>query len=169
MGCSESVTILRESPSTEAARRLIAELDAYLDPLYPRESQHGYSVDKLIAQQVEFFVLYEGREPAGCAGVQFFADPQAPGGWYGELKRMYVRHEFRGRGYGRLLLDHVERLAQEQGVSVMRLETGVYQPEATALYEKCGYRRIPPFGDYPPDDPLSLCYEKALLLPDSRT
>ena len=47
----------------------------------------------------------------------------------------------------------------------MRLETGIHQPEAVALYEKGGYHRIPPFGNYPKDDPLSLCYEKRLDRP----
>ncbi len=161
MRVSEKTEIRREHPSTEAASGLIAELDAYLSPLYPVESQHGYSIEKLAQQQVEFFVLYHDSEPAGCGGVQLFADPQAPCGAYGELKRMYVRDRFRGRGFGGQLLAHLERLALARGVTTMRLETGTSQPEAVALYEKHGYRRIPPFGAYW-DDPLSLCYEKRL-------
>lgn len=50
MKTTESVTIRREHPATEAASQLIAELDAYLSPLYPRESQHGYNIKKLIRQ-----------------------------------------------------------------------------------------------------------------------
>ena len=130
MRVSGNTEIRREHPSTEAASGLIAELDAYLSPLYPAESQHGYSIEKLAQQQVEFFVLYRDDEPAGCGGVQFFADPQAPGGAYGELKRMYVRDKFRGRGYGGQLLAYLERLALDRGVAVMRLETGTRQPEA---------------------------------------
>ena len=165
MKTKESVTIQPENPASEAARQLIAELDAYLDTLYPKESQHGYSVEKLIDQQVEFFVLYDDEEPAGCAGVQFFPGDNDSDTPYGELKRMYVRGVFRGRGFGRLLLDHIEGIVASRGVSAVRLETGVHQPEAVGLYEKNGYRRIPPFRDYPPDDPLSLCYEKRLGSP----
>ena len=161
MDPDEFVTIRREHPATEQAAQLIAELDAYLDPLYPRESQHGYSIDKLVKQQVEFFVLYHEGEPAGCGGVQFFGDEGDRERCYGELKRMYVRSRFRGLGYGRKLLQHLEDLALERGVTTMRLETGTLQPEAIALYEKCGYYRIPPFGNYW-DDPVSLCYEKRL-------
>ena len=167
MESSELPAIRREHPATEAAALLIAELDAYLSPLYPKESQHGYSIETLIARQVEFFVLYHDGEPAGCGGVQFFTGPQAPGGAYGELKRMYVRNQFRGRGYGRQLLAHLEQLATAKGVTIMRLETGIHQPEAVALYEKSGYHRIPPFGSYPANDPLSLCYEKRLAGPGS--
>ena len=161
MESSDSVTIHREHPATEAASRLIAELDAYLSPLYPQESQHGYSIEKLVRQQVEFFVLYDDGEAAGCGGVQFFDDRQGSDGAYGELKRMYVRGEFRGRGFGKRLLEHLERLAVDRGVTTMRLETGTRQPEAVGLYEKAGYYRIPAFGDYW-DDPVSLCYEKRL-------
>ncbi len=161
MESSDSVTIRREHPGTEAASMLIAELDAYLSPLYPQESQHGYSIEKLVQQRVEFFVLYHDGEPAACGGVQFFDDRQGTEGAYGELKRMYVRDKFRGRGFGKRLLAHLEGLATDKGVTTMRLETGTRQPEAVGLYEASGYYRIPPFGGYW-DDPVSLCYEKRL-------
>ena len=162
MKSSELTTIRREHPSVEAAALLIRELDAYLMPLYPKENQHGYSIEKLVEQQVEFFVLYHHDEPAACGGVQFLGNPQEPEQRYGELKRMYVRNQFRGRGFAKQLLAHLEGLAVDKGVTAMRLETGIYQPEAVALYEKTGYYKIPPFGDYPKDDPLSLYYEKRL-------
>ena len=161
MGTPESTHILRKHPTTKEAALLIAELDAYLGPLYPTESNHGYSIDKLVEHQVEFYVLYYEGRPAGCAGVQFFSAGRGADCDYGELKRMYVRDEFRGRGLGRKLLDHVEALALSRGMVTVRLETGIYQPEAVALYEKCGYYRIPLFGDYW-DDPVGLCYEKRL-------
>jgi hypothetical protein len=45
---------------------------------------------------------------------------------------------------------------------VLRLETGIYQLEAIGLYERCGFQRIPPFGDYKAD-PLSVFFEKRLV------
>ncbi len=137
------------------------ELDAYLDPLYPKESQHGYRIEELVAQRVEFFVLYEDEAPAACGGVQFFGNPKGPDDGYGEIKRMYVRPEFRGRGYAKKMLKHLEELAIAGGFSRVRLEVGVSQPEALGLYERAGYRKVPPFGDYW-DDPLSFFYEKNL-------
>jgi ribosomal protein S18 acetylase RimI-like enzyme len=77
---------------------------------------------------------------------------------------MYVRPAFRGRGLGRLMLDHLTAHATAQGVALLRLETGIHQHEAIALYERCGFRRIPPFGPYW-DDPVSRCYEKAIGRP----
>ena len=162
MSVTKSITIRREHPGTEEASQLIAELDAYLRPLYPIESQHGYSIEKLVAQRVEFFVVYHDGEPAGCGGVQIIRDPNEPVRCYGEIKRMYVRDRFRGLGLARRMLAHLEQVASDMGATRMRLETGIYQPEAITLYEKCGYHQIPPFGKYPPNDPLSLCYEKRL-------
>ena len=161
MATDKSFTIRKEHPGTRAARMLIGELDAYLDPLYPKESQHGYSIEKLVAQRVEFFVLYEDQAPAACGGVQFFSDPKEADESYGEIKRMYVRPEFRGRGYAKQMLKHLEELSAARGFPKVRLETGMSQPEAIGLYERNGYYEIPPFGDYW-DDPLSFFYEKTL-------
>ena len=80
---------------------------------------------------------------------------------YAEIKRMYVRPAFRGRGLGRLMLEHLVAHARAQGLSVVRLETGIHQREAIALYESSGFRRIGPFGPYT-DDPVSRCYEKTI-------
>ncbi len=82
-------------------------------------------------------------------------------GTYGEIKRMYVPPAFRGSGFGRLLLEHLADHARSQGIRLLRLETGIHQREAIGLYERAGFRRIPPFGPYT-NDPLSLCYEKQL-------
>ena len=149
-------TITAERPDTPDARALIEELEAHLATFYPRESRHGYSVEKLLAQGVAFFVAREDGAPAGCGGIQLF------GADYGELKRMFVRPPFRGRGLGRLMLEHLADHARSRGVGLLRLETGIHQHAAIALYERAGFRRIPPFGDYR-DDPLSLCYARRIL------
>jgi ribosomal protein S18 acetylase RimI-like enzyme len=74
---------------------------------------------------------------------------------------MYVRPKFRGLGLGKLMLHHLAAYAQQNGVKVLRLETGIHQKEAISLYERFGFQRIPPFGEYF-EDPVSLCYEKRL-------
>lgn len=149
------ITIAPERPDSPDAVTLIDELEAVLAPAYPVESRHGYSVARLIAQGVAFFVARVDGAPAGCGGVQLV------GAEYGELKRMYTRPAFRGRGVARVLLAHLEGYARERGVPLLRLETGIHQHEAIGLYESWGFRRIPPFGPYS-DDPVSLCYEKPI-------
>ncbi|MBZ0299763.1 MAG: GNAT family N-acetyltransferase [Anaerolineae bacterium] len=152
-----AAVIVEERPDTVDAMQLIEELENHLAPLYPTESRHGFSVDKLLREGVAFFVTRQDGIPAGCGGVKLF------GRDYGEVKRMYVRPQFRGFGLGKLMLNHLCEYCGQQGVHVVRLETGIYQLEAIQLYERAGFQRIPPFGNYR-EDPLSICYEKRLTV-----
>jgi ribosomal protein S18 acetylase RimI-like enzyme len=151
-----SAVITPERPDTPDAVALIEELETHLAAFYPAESRHGFSVEKLLREEVAFFLLRDAGMPAACGGIKLFGTD------YGELKRMYVRPAFRGRGFGKLMLDHLADHARRHGVSLLRLETGIHQREAIGLYERMGFRRIPPFPPYR-EDPLSRCYEKRLL------
>jgi putative acetyltransferase len=153
---NRSTTISVERADSPDARMLIAELEAHLVPLYPDESRHGYSVEKLLDLNVAFFVVRENGVAAGCGGVQLF------GTEYGEIKRMYVRPQFRGLGLGKLMLDHLAGHARDHGVTLLRLETGIHQHAAIGLYERAGFQSIPPFGEYKPD-PLARFFEKRLV------
>jgi putative acetyltransferase len=150
-----TAVITPADPASPDATALIAELDAHLQPLYPSASRHGFSVQKLIADAVAFFVIRDAGAAAGCGGIKLF------GTEYGEIKRMYVRPQFRGQRLGKLMLDHLAAYARSHGVEVLRLETGIHQHAAIRLYEGEGFRRIPPFGPYR-DDPVSRCYEKRI-------
>jgi GNAT superfamily N-acetyltransferase len=147
--------ITAEHPDTPDALLLITELQTHLESFYPPESRHGFSVERLIAEAVAFFVLRADGRPAGCGGIKLV------GREYGELKRMFVRPEFRGAGFGEMLVEHLAAHALAHGVTLLRLETGIHQQAAIRLYERLGFRRIPPFGPYT-NDPVSLCYEKRL-------
>ncbi len=96
--------------------------------------------------------------PLGCGALRPLGAAEA------ELKRMYVVPAARGRGIGRAVLAALEALAQEHGWVTLRLETGPRQPDAVALYERAGYRRIPAFGGYvdAPDAVDSLFFERVL-------
>lgn len=151
-----TILIAPERPDTPDAQALIAGLEAEMGPLYPRENRFGYSVEKLMAQGVAFFVIRVDGVPAGCGGVQLY------GAEYGEVKRMYVRPQFRGQGLAKLMLERLADYTRSRGINVLRLETGVYQTEAIGLYERVGFRRVPPFGEYT-ETPLNIFYEKRLL------
>ena len=147
--------ITPERPDTPDAIALIEELESQLAPLYPSESRHGYSVEKLIAEAVAFFLIRQDGEPAGCGGIQLFGNES------GEVKRMYIRPQFRGLGFAKMMLSHLEGYARNQGVGILRLETGVHQHAAIRLYERMGFRSIPAFGEYR-EDPRSRFYEKQI-------
>ena len=148
--------ITPERPDSADARTLIAELEAHLEPFYPPESRHGLSVEQLLEEAVAFFLLRYADTPAGCGGIKLF------GTEYGEIKRMYVRPQFRGLGCAKLILHHLTDYARAHGVGLLRLETGIHQQDAISLYERMGFHHIPPFGTYR-EDPLSLCYEKRIM------
>ena len=149
------IEISLERPDSDDAKALIAELEAYLIPLAPPESRHGYSIEKLITEDVPFFIIRDNGIPVACGGVKLI------GTEYGEIKRMYVRPQFRGSGFAKLMLEHLADYARSRGVAMLRLETGIAQQAAIALYERSGFRSIPPFGAYKPD-PLSRFYEKRI-------
>jgi len=150
-----SVTIAAERPDTPDGAALINELQTHLESFYPPESRHGFSVDKLIAQGVAFFVLRVDGRAAGCGSIMLV------GKEYGEINRMYMRPEFRAREYGKRLIDHLAAHVKSHGVTLVRLETGIHQQAAIRLYEEYGFRRIPPFPPYF-EDPVSRCYEMPL-------
>jgi GNAT superfamily N-acetyltransferase len=103
---------------------------------------------------IEFLVLWQEDEAIGCVGLQ-------PLGSAAEIKRMYVVPAARGRGMSRLLLGAVETHARNRGLTALRLETGVKQPEAIGLYSRSGYREIPRYAPYE-DVALSVCFAKDL-------
>ena len=151
-------TITEIRPDSPDAFALLAELDAFLLSLpYPQESRHAFSVDKLIEQRVVFYVVYFNGVPAGCGGVKRFDTD------FAEVKRMYVRPEYRGQGLARAILDRISDCARQMGVTLLRLETGIYQTDAIALYEGWGFHRRPPYGDYRVD-PMSVYFEKEIDL-----
>jgi GNAT superfamily N-acetyltransferase len=124
------------------------------------------SLELIEAVQQEYVVRYGGPDVTELAAAEF-APPQgifvigrdaglpvACGGvrlveaGIGELKRMYVVPAARRRGVARALLDHLEQQARTLGATRLRLETGLHQPEALALYASAGYADAEPFGHY---------------------
>ena len=61
--------IAMERPDTPDVAQLVYDLQSYLEQFYPPESQHGFSIDQLVAQQVDFFVARVDGVAAGCCGV----------------------------------------------------------------------------------------------------
>ena len=142
---SAAVEVRPLAPADPRARRLIGALDRLQLSLYPAESNHLDPIETLEGDNVTFLAAFVAGEVVGC----------------GAVKRMYVKPGVRGHGVGRALVHALESDLLAHGFDVARLETGTRQPEALALYERCGYVRIPPYGDYP-DDPLSVFFEKRL-------
>lgn len=146
-----------ETPNQPEVIALIADLDAYQLTLYPPESVYALDLPSLMQPHVKFAVAREGDAAGAIVGCcAMVLSPE-----YGEIKRLYVRPAGRGKGTGRRLLGLLEQAALDAGCAHMVLETGPAQPEAIALYERQGFTRCGPFGDYL-DDPLSVFMRKNL-------
>lgn len=78
-----------------------------------------------------------------------------------ELKRIWTASAHRGRGYGKLVVAELERIARERGYRTVCLTTGPRQPEAVGLYLSAGYR---PLYDpsLPPEQIGAHAFEKSL-------
>ena len=102
-----------------------------------------------------FLAAFADDEPAGIGGLGRLD------GTTGEIRRMYVVPDHRGKGIGRAILVALEDHARSLGYERIRLETGNMAPEAIRLYESHGYEPIPCWGPFA-SDPKSLCFEKKL-------
>ncbi len=65
----------------------------------------------------------------------------------GEIKRMYVRPEFRGKGIGRALLEGLLSEARAIGYPSVRLDSTRFMKEAHALYRSVGFEEISPYPE----------------------
>lgn len=119
-------------------------------------ADHGfYAQFNTIVAIRHVIVAYDNKKPVGCGAIKRFG----PG--IMEVKRMYVLPEYRGNGIAGKILEQLEQLGIEMNSHHFVLETGKRQPEAIALYEKAGYRRIPNYGQYEGVE-NSCCFEKKL-------
>jgi len=151
------ITVSSADPRSEAAAELLRALSRELAERYDfaDDGTADFKPDDARVPRSAFVIGSVGGEAVACGALR----PMGPEA--AEIKRMYVAPSHRGRGYSKILLAELERLAGGMNYAVLRLETGVRQPEAIALYERAGFRRIPNYGLYA-DNPLSVCFEKRL-------
>ena len=164
------------------ADHLLLLSDEYMASLYRAESNHLVSSESLrtgdavflgafmpsmmssshetVEQSVETGVPSprgESWQCIGCVAARFYREAG-----YAEIKRLYVQEAHRGLGLSRTLMSAIEAEILAEGIDRARLEMGIYQPEADALYRSIGYCNIPPFGEYLVD-PLSQFLGKSPL------
>lgn len=135
--------------------QLVALLDADLR-IRDGEEHAFYAQFNKIDTIKQVIVAYENRIAVGCGAFKPFAHNSV------EVKRMFVMPEYRGKQIATSLLDHLEKWAGELNYQTCVLETGTRQPEAIALYTKCGYKRIDNYGQYA-GVANSVCFSKQLL------
>jgi GNAT superfamily N-acetyltransferase len=141
---SVEVEVRRERADGPVGQALLEGFDALMRARYgefDKTITPSATPEDLAPPQGAFLVLYAGGEPVACGGVKRLAAD------IGEIKRMFVAADARGRGYGRVLLGALEDAARQLGYPRMRLDTGAHQPEGLALYRSAGYSEIPRYND----------------------
>ena len=141
-------------PSDPGPSALLAMHHALMNSLFPAGACHYLDVDALAGPQVRFLTAREGGTVLGTGALAIKEG-------YGEVKSMFTTPEGRGKGVAAAILRALEDLAREEGMPLLRLETGTGLDAAHRLYERHGFTACGPFGDYA-DSPHSLFYEKAL-------
>jgi putative acetyltransferase len=145
--------------------RVLQLLEDHLADMFatsPAESVHALDVSGLRDPRVTFWTLQQGDDILGCVALKQL-DPA-----HAELKTMRTSAEQRGRGLGRLLLDHVVAEARRRGYRRISLETGSqdFFTPARTLYARNGFEVCGPFADYLLD-PNSVFMTRELDAPET--
>ena len=148
------MTICSEDPRGETVTVLLAAICDELTRRYQRPPS-PYLAEEATRARTAFLVARLDGEPVGCGALRRIDETTV------EVKRMYVAHSARRRGIARRLLAELERLAAGFRYERVILETGLFQPEALALYDSAGYHRTPSYGRYV-GNPESVCFEKTV-------
>jgi len=131
----------------------LEEMHAWSPPC----SVHAMPVERLREADVTFWSAWAGDRLAACGALKQI-DPA-----HGEIKSMRAHPDFRGKGAGRAILDHLIAEACARGYARLSLETG--SPDeflaARSLYAANGFEPCGPFGDYALD-PFSVYMSRAL-------
>lgn len=150
----EALRIIRTDSAHPDFRMLVRSLDAYLAEKDGDEHAF-YDQYNQLDNIRNVIVAYLDKEPVACGAIREIS-PRVT-----EVKRMYTRPAFRGRGYAAVVLGELEKWARELGFKKCVLETGLRQTEAVRFYGHNGYRRIPNYGPYAGVE-NSLCFEKEI-------
>ena len=136
----------------ENCRLLDEDLDRRVGKVIQRDKYHQYNqLDKI---HEALMVYHEGR-PAGGGAIRAYDETTM------ELKRVFVRPEYQGKGVGSALVAGLIEWAKELGYKRMILETGALLAESCHVYTKLGFSQIPNYGAYV-NMPESLCMGKDL-------
>ncbi len=121
-------------------------LQNYEKELAHPEEKYGMPEGRL------YLACWEGRL-AGCIGLRKLDEER------GELKRLYVRPEFRGRRMGEALIRRILDDAREIGYRHVLLDTLPFLRSAIELYRRVGFYEIPCYNDSPMDNTIFMQYD----------
>jgi len=148
------MNILRTTSENPEFQNLVKQLDAYLAVMDGDEHAFYNQYNKIDVLK-NCIVIFDNDEAVACGAIKELDSTSM------EVKRMFTLPEKRGKGLASAILKELEFWSKELGYEKTVLETGKRQIEAVALYQKCGYKIIPNYGQYAGIE-NSVCFEKDL-------
>ena len=134
---------------------LCMELDHFLLDRMGEEKQNNCSCSNIICENTHVVLLINNNITIACGALRRYSNNCA------EIKRVYVKYEFRNKGYGELIMLTLEKLARKLNYHFTLLETGNRLYEAIYLYNKLGYKVTPNYREYKCADD-SICMKKKI-------
>lgn len=122
------------------------KLQKFDDELSDLEHKYGFPDGRL-------YIVLDGDKAAGCVGLLKMDDEAC------ELKRMYVRPEYRGRGLAKFLGEMIMREGAEIGYKYMLLDTLPFLTAAQSLYRKLGFYEIEKYNNSPMENATYMRYD----------
>lgn len=146
-----------QTSDIEATKALIVEYLRWM-----REDLSFQHVEKELATfpdiykepEGTFLVAKDGDIVIGCVGIKKIEDSVC------EMKRLYVKDDYKGEGIGRALVENILSEARKKGYQKIRLDTLKRMERALGLYEKYGFYYIGQYVENPIEDALFM--EKTL-------
>ena len=118
----------------------------------PEGSAHVLDIPGLKVPSINFWSLWDENDLVGCGALKFLSET------HGEFKSIRVADEFKKKGIGERIINHLIEEAKKLKISKLSIETGAgdFFLPARNLFSKFGFKSCPPFAHYK-DDPNS-CY-----------
>ena len=113
----------------------------------PEGSAHVLDIPGLKIPSIKFWSLWEKNQLMGCGALKFLDKD------HGEFKSIRIHNNFRGKGYGSKIVNHLINEAKNLKIKRLSIETGSgdFFAPARKLFNNCGFKPCPPFAHYKED------------------
>lgn len=148
------ITLRQVVPTDDDVVQLIQELNEYQIALYGVENCNLEPPDVLLKNKAYMIGAFSDGQLVGIGAVKLMET-------YGEVKRMFVKEQFRGLSIANQILNQLEVHARKEGISSLYLETGNLHHAAIAFYQRKGYQPVESFGNYTPNS-VSIYFSKRI-------
>ena len=113
----------------------------------PEGSAHVLDIPGLKVPTIKFWSLWESEKIFGCGALKFLDNE------HGEFKSIRIHDDFRNKGYGIKIIDHLINEAKKLDIKRISLETGAgkFFDPARRLFKKCNFEPCHPFAHYKED------------------